>query len=81
MYRSRNDTRPDQLLPWRRQLCSYSHPVLDELREAGENVPHFNSLATMRRYIREKRHLNFCDICLKGRKVGHLQRSGAEAVQ
>ena len=42
---------------FRRQLCSYSHPVLDEMREAGVDVPQFTTLARMRRFIREKRHL------------------------
>lgn len=40
-------------------------------------MPEFTSLAKMKRFIREKKHMQFCDLCLKGRKVGTIQSAVA----
>jgi hypothetical protein len=56
---------------WRRALCSYSHPVLQEGALAGKpDVPmKFQVLKDLKKYLQQDLQLQFCDICLESRKV------------
>lgn len=53
-----------------RALCSYTHPALAEGGElAGAKLPRFASLKELRRHLEEHLKLQFCTVCLEGRKV------------
>ena len=53
-----------------RALCSYTHPALVEAGEgpAGK-LPRFASLKELRRHLEERLKLQFCSVCLEGRKA------------
>jgi hypothetical protein len=54
-----------------RALCGYTHPAInDKCKELGRPVPHLTSFEGMRRFLETNSRLQFCDICVQGRKVG-----------
>ena len=52
-----------------RELCSYTHPAL---LEGGGNPQRFRGLNDLKRQLQIQRGLQFCPICLEGRKVRKL---------
>jgi len=51
-------------------LCGYTHPAIsDRCREQGLDMPLFTSLPGMKKFAESKLKLQFCDICVAGRKV------------
>lgn len=61
---------PDVLCVLLSCLCGYTHPILDTAPPGKPLPPRFTNLADMKKYVDTNFKLNFCDICMKGRKVG-----------
>lgn len=58
-----------------RALCSYTHPALAEAGAlSAAKQPRFASLRDLRRHLEEQSKLQFCAVCLEGRKVPVLTR-------
>ena len=57
------------MCPSSRELCSYTHPAL---LEGGGNPQRFRGLNDLKRQLQIQRGLQFCPICLEGRKVCRL---------
>lgn len=55
--------------PTCRELCSYTHPAL---LEGGGTPQRFRGLNDLKRQLQIQRGLQFCPICLEGRKVRGL---------
>jgi hypothetical protein len=54
-----------------RGLCSFTHPLV--------NGASFNTLAALKRRLLESHKLHFCDLCVKGRKVGGMRADAVGA--
>lgn len=51
-----------------RDLCSYTHPILNS-ESSTNDVRTFKNMSSLRRYILEGHNKHFCSVCLTGRKV------------
>eukprot|EP00884_Botryococcus_braunii_P010308 jgi/Botrbrau1/19279/Bobra.0073s0026.2 len=54
-----------------KKLCSFTHPVLCETKDGRkiDQPPKFATLQDLKKYLQQEMQLQFCDICLEGRKV------------
>lgn len=65
-------------MPWRAVLLtnlSYHRPAPTSPTPPAADAPHktFATLPALKSYLSKQHKLQFCDICLEGRKVGHIE--------
>ncbi|KAF5826248.1 hypothetical protein DUNSADRAFT_3927 [Dunaliella salina] len=53
-----------------KSLCGYTHPLIEEKCAVAQRVPpKFSSFEAMKSFIQNNYKLQFCNICVEGRKV------------